>query len=306
VNGLGQIELGRDGRLYIPHVNGCQITVIENPSEASPALGVMDVNTTLSTGVSDHIQSDFYQPQTLQASASRASVCAGESIQLMATGGSGKYSWHPATGLTQDENGMVEAKPATTTIYKVYADNIYGCRDSASVTVMVQAIIKPQVKNISPASPCPGTSLILQASTGPATYLWYKDGLLLPNRQSDTLIIEQPGVYQVITAAGSCPALSDEFTVEASLFAANEEVLVPNVITPDNDPQQANETFEVRNYSGTIRLVICNRWGKEVYRSDNYQSTWNAQGLANGIYFYQLSHADNCFPQVRGIVHVLR
>jgi hypothetical protein len=224
----------------------------------------------------------------------------------MATGGFGQYNWYPSTGLTQAENGTIEARPVNTTTYKVYADNMYGCRDSASVTVVVQAIIKPEVKNITLASPCPGTSLILQASTGPGIYLWYKDGQLLQNRQNDTLIIEQPGVYQVATAADPCPALSDEFIIEGSLFAATEELFVPNVITPDNDPLQANETFEVRNYSGIIRLVICNRWGKEVYRSDNYQSTWNAQGLANGIYFYQLSHADNCFPQVRGIVQVLR
>jgi hypothetical protein len=113
-------------------------------------------------------------------------------------------------------------------------------------------------------------------------------------------------VYQVSLQSSPCPALSDEYLVEASLFAGKEKLLVPNVITPDNDPQQANETFQIQNYSGTIRLVICNRWGKEVYRSDNYQNTWNEEGLANGIYYYHLSHADNCFVPVRGLVHVLR
>jgi hypothetical protein len=59
VEGFGQAELGKDGKLYIPHVNGCQITVVENPNAAAPSFSVIDVNAILSTGVSDHIQSEF-------------------------------------------------------------------------------------------------------------------------------------------------------------------------------------------------------------------------------------------------------
>jgi hypothetical protein len=265
----------------------------------------LDVNTTLSTGVSDHIQSEFYQPQTLQATASKNTICAQEEVQLIASGGSGTYSWLPAAGLILTANGTVTATPAATTTYKVYADNIYGCRDSASVTVTVEAAIKPYIQNTT-QSLCPATSLTLKASSGMETYSWYKDGNLIFGQQKDSLQIEEPGMYQVSLQSSPCPILSEEYQVEAALFASKEKLFVPNIITPDNDPQQANETFQIKNYSGTIRLVICNRWGKEVYHSDNYLNTWNGEGLANGIYYYQLSHADNCFPMVRGLVHVLR
>jgi hypothetical protein len=305
VEGLGQIELGKDGKLYIPHVNGCQITVVEDPNEVTPTLGLIDVNTTLSTGVSDHIQSEFYQPQTLQATASKNNICAGEKVQLIARGGSSTYSWLPAAGLTLTANGTVTATPAATTTYKVYADNIFGCRDSASVTITVEPAIKPHIQNLT-KSLCPATSLTLKASSGMGTYSWYKDGNLIFEQQKDSLLIEEPGMYQVSLQSSPCPILSEEYQVEAALFALKEKLFVPNIITPDNDPQQANETFQIKNYSGTIRLVICNRWGKEVYRSDNYQNTWNGEGLANGIYYYKLSHVDNCFAPVRGIVHVLR
>lgn len=306
VEGLGQIELGKDGKLYIPHVNGCQITVIDNPNESTPTFSLIDVNTILSTGVSDHIQSEFYQPQTLTISASKNTICAGETIELIASGGMGNYSWAPSKDLIETANGVIKVSPVSTTTYKVYADNSYGCRDSASVTVSVQAIVKPQFKEISSVSPCPKTSLTLLASTGSGIYSWYKDGQLIAHEQKDSLVIEGPGVYQVSFTGSVCPVLSNDYTVEATLFASSDKLFVPNIITPDNDSQQANETFQVQNYSGTIRLVVCNRWGKEVYRSDNYQNTWNADGLANGIYYYQLSHADNCFVPVRGIVHVLR
>jgi hypothetical protein len=130
VEGLGQIELGKDGKLYIPHVNGCQITVVDNPNEASPSLSLLDVNTTLSTGVSDHIQSEFYQPQTLQVSASKPAICAGETVQLMASGGTGTYSWLPASGLTTAANGAVTATPAATTTYKLALSGNFSYAES--------------------------------------------------------------------------------------------------------------------------------------------------------------------------------
>lgn len=306
VEGLGQIELGKDGKLYIPHVNGCQITVIDNPDGTEPAFLTIDVNAILSTGVSDHIQSEFYQGKTLQLTASQHAICAGETVQLTASGGSGAYKWYPMPAVTATENGSVVVNPAVTTTYRVYADNAYGCLDSAFVTVEVKENTKPQISSITPASYCPGISITLQASAGTGAYAWYKDGQLLVNEQKETLVIEQPGVYQVSQTGSFCPSLSEEYVVEASLFASKQKLYVPNVITPDNDPLQANETFQVKNYTGTIRLIICNRWGKEVYRNDNYQNTWNAEGLANGIYYYQLSHTGNCFPVVRGIVQVLR
>jgi hypothetical protein len=83
--GLGQIELGQDGKLYIPHVNGCQITVVENPDAVAPAFSVIDVNAILSTGVSDHIQSEVLE-QPLRLQASPPGVCPGEAITLTASG----------------------------------------------------------------------------------------------------------------------------------------------------------------------------------------------------------------------------
>jgi hypothetical protein len=92
---LGQAELGKDGKLYIPHVNGCQITVVENPDDAAPSFSVIDVNAILSTGVSDHIQSEFLG-QPLRLEASRPGVCPGRSRH--ADGLGGQRQLHLGTG----------------------------------------------------------------------------------------------------------------------------------------------------------------------------------------------------------------
>jgi gliding motility-associated-like protein len=65
-------------------------------------------------------------------------------------------------------------------------------------------------------------------------------------------------------------------------------IKVPNIITPNNDGK--NDVFEVKgiaNYPGS-RLLIFNRWGNQVYKSEDYQNTWDGTGLADGTYYYLL------------------
>src|SRR5690606_21076307 len=56
VRGLGQIELAANNKLYIPHIGGCQITVIQNADSENPLLSTINVNSILSPGVSDPVQ----------------------------------------------------------------------------------------------------------------------------------------------------------------------------------------------------------------------------------------------------------
>jgi hypothetical protein len=110
----------------------------------------------------------------------------------------------------------------------------------------------------------------------------------------------------VAGTSNGCAVRSEELTLEPSFFTRPEALFVPNVITPDRDVSQANETFKVLNYTGKIRVLICNRWGKEVYRSNDYRNDWAAAGLPDGLYFYRLTHESGCFPEQRGWIHVLR
>lgn len=64
---------------------------------------------------------------------------------------------------------------------------------------------------------------------------------------------------------------------------------VPTIITPNGDGK--NDTFTIPNlgsFPGS-RLLIFNRWGNEVYRSENYKNTWSGEGLTEGTYYYVLN-----------------
>lgn len=101
------------------------------------------------------------------------SVCAGDSLQLNAGGGT-SYLWTPAATLSNAGIANPKAGPAATTNYQVVVSNAAGCKDSASVTVTVRP--KPVV-SVLPASAtlCRGDSVQL-AATGGGSYQWSPAG----------------------------------------------------------------------------------------------------------------------------------
>ncbi|MCB0494488.1 MAG: gliding motility-associated C-terminal domain-containing protein, partial [Cyclobacteriaceae bacterium] len=75
--------------------------------------------------------------------------------------------------------------------------------------------------------------------------------------------------------------------LQSTVIELRTDVVIPNVFTPNNDG--VNEAFIILNKKSNTKIVIANRWGVEVYKSDDYQNDWRAEGLPDGIYFYTLS-----------------
>jgi len=111
-------------------------------------------------------------PPTILVTPSSASICAGDSVTLTASGAGsgGTYKWTPSKGLNDTITASVIAKPAATKTYQAIGTTSAGCTNGSSVTVTVKAT--PTV-TVSPASPaiCPGNSVTITAS-GATTYSW--------------------------------------------------------------------------------------------------------------------------------------
>jgi gliding motility-associated-like protein len=71
------------------------------------------------------------------------------------------------------------------------------------------------------------------------------------------------------------------------------DLIIPNLFTPNGDGN--NDTFEIRglDFFDENDLVIVNRWGNEVYKSNNYQNEWTGEGLNEGTYYYVLRVKEN-------------
>ncbi len=76
-----------------------------------------------------------------------------------------------------------------------------------------------------------------------------------------------------------------------------EKIVIPNVITPNNDYN--NDLFYIQGINDRFSLKIMNRWGNIVYESSPYQNNWDGRTnsgkpLSEGTYFYVLyNNIDN-------------
>jgi gliding motility-associated-like protein/uncharacterized repeat protein (TIGR01451 family) len=72
-----------------------------------------------------------------------------------------------------------------------------------------------------------------------------------------------------------------------------DDLFIPNLFTPNGDGN--NDTFEIKGLDQfpDNELTIVNRWGNEVFRTNNYQNNWTGEGLNEGTYYYLLKARKN-------------
>jgi gliding motility-associated-like protein len=146
---------------------------------------------------------------------------------------------------------------------------------------------------VADSSDCSSHQVVLQVDGVYDNYLW-QDG-----STGSSLVVRESGVYTVV-ATSNCRTLTA--TKEVKLVE-RKPLFIPNVITPNGD--NYNDFFMINDWLLGARVEIYNRWGKQVYKSENYQNEWQAEYLPNGIYFYQLKHS--CLAKgVKGWISVLR
>lgn len=144
-------------------------------------------------------------------------------------------------------------------------------------------------------APCdvsPRTLKSLSDTTG-FTFLW-QDGSSL-----STLDVSNYGTYWLSVGNG-CTSTQDTLKISE---VVTDELVIPNVFTPNGDP--LNQYFQVDQRIFGGRLTIYDNWGKEVYRSVNYQNDWDGEDLPSGVYFYSLSGGE-CITEKKGTLTIFR
>lgn len=84
-------------------------------------------------------------------------------------------------------------------------------------------------------------------------------------------------------------------------------LFVSNVVTPNGDGK--NDYFYIRNLEDypQSKVYIFNRWGAQVYFSNDYQNDWKATGLAEGTYFYRVDlNNQGTITTYKGWVMIIR
>ncbi|MCS6933776.1 MAG: choice-of-anchor L domain-containing protein [Chitinophagales bacterium] len=145
------------------------------------------------------------------ATATPSTICAGQTVQLQATGG-GTYAWSASSGTVSNPNiANPTAQPSTTTTYTV--TTTFGtCVNTASTTVNVTNL--NLTATASPNTPvCPGTTVNLSAQltggSGNVNYTWSGGTVSNPNAQNTTANPTTTTTYTVTASTtNGCTATS--------------------------------------------------------------------------------------------------
>ena len=106
--------------------------------------------------------------------------------------------------------------------------------------------------------------------------------------------VDPTSTYTAISNWTSCGKNSPSFDEPT-------DPVIPNIFTPNNDGQ--NDLFLISSlydWSGKRQVIIRNRWGEPVFKTDNYNNAlaWDGTGitgkeLADGVYFILVNFYDN-------------
>jgi len=128
---------------------------------------------------------------------------------------------------------------------------------------------------------CNQDILKLDASTPDATYIW-QDGST--NASFD---VGEAGLYWTEVNLNECIG-SDSIMVET--IDCNVSLNLPNIFTPNSDG--VNDYFTPLSSIGvkSLNIVIYNRWGKNIYESDDVEINWNGGDFSDGTYFWVVKY----------------
>ncbi|MCL4856978.1 MAG: hypothetical protein KJZ55_06875, partial [Flavobacteriales bacterium] len=180
---------------------------------------------------------------TTTATTNQDTVCAGESIQLNATGGA-TYSWFSAFSTFNDSTlANPVATPSQTTTYIVTIKNDSGCVKTEHVKVWVNPTPKPDTITTSPqrCGSANGSIAVgnISKGTAPFTYtLTNLQTLATSNQQLATFNNLIAGNYQItITDSNNCQWQSDTLVVaEINDITVNFSVYTLPLVFPEPNP----------------------------------------------------------------------
>lgn len=150
---------------------------------------------------------------------------------------------------------------------------------------------------------CPGDEIELQVSHDWESVVWY-DGDTSHNK---TVVAPSKHILTIVSSSGC--EITDTITISGECIT---ELSFPNIFTPNQDG--SNDQFRPIEIAGIAKwdLQIYNRWGNEVFHSNNVNLFWdgtnNGKECAEGQYYYTIVYEDAYSNTERksGLVYLTR
>jgi gliding motility-associated-like protein len=185
-----------------------------------------------------------------------------------------------------------------------------GCSDTLTELITVTSLSLSV--DAGPDQSADSGQVVQLFGSGGVNYFWYADKPAYFNNQFIAMPLTLPvhdttKYYMEVSDAFGCKG------IDSCMVYRNPNPQPPlrvmNVITPNGDGN--NDVLNLKNltFEEDYRFVVLNRWGKEEYRQEVYDHTWNGvnsggQQLPDGTYYFILQQGDEI--KFKGPVTILR
>ncbi len=229
-------------------------------------------------------------------------ICIGETIALSIQnndpGQTLTYIWTPPDGIIGSNTlATIIVSPQLTITYTVQITNELGCIAEEMIEVQVSQLSPPFLMiNVEEDTISLGESFVLSTNQDPDLfYFWDGPGITTPNLPIVTGTPGSSGIYTyavTVTNTQGCE-LSGSISnlIVRNPLCTSEDVFIPDAFSPNNDGD--NDILQVYgNYISELELRIFNRWGEQVFVSNDqgngWDGTYNGKELAPDVFGYYL------------------
>ncbi len=217
-------------------------------------------------------------------------------------------SWTPTSGLSNPNGLSTEIAPTASTLYSVIRSDIFNCKDTATVNVIV--------RNNPNVTITQGDSILIGYSsptalnaTGAYIYTWSPSwGLSTTNQANTTVSPTAPGYYYVYGIDTNGCRNTDSIWVDVNY---RSPVFLANAFTPNGDG--VNDFFGVTNlkFQKVQTFIIYDRFGNEVFNtidSKGWDGKFRGKDLDMDTYYYfiKLVYPDGYIDTYKGDVILIR
>lgn len=288
-------------------LSGTMDSLFVNPGSSTTYL--ITVSDNCGNSVQDSVIYTILSPPLVLQMNGPFEICPGDSVDLLvtATGGYGTYYYNWSTTTTTP--GITVAPQVSTSYFVQVSDE---CQTFSTTAVAVVQVVKPLANfYIATQNPMQGLPVQLtNASFNAWSYAWSfgdGNGSFLVN---PTHVYTQPGAYEITLIATDQKGCVDSISKWIEI-APERYIYLPNSFTPDGDG--LNEYFYGR-FIGLLsaRFYIFNRWGEEIFFSDQLNFVWNGEyegvPVQDGTYSWYLIYEieKGIYEDLSGHVNVIR
>lgn len=288
-------------------VSGSTDSLLVNPGSTSTY--IVTVTDNCGNSATDSVLYTILSPPLVLQMNGPFQICPGDSVDLLvsASGGYGTYYYNWSTTETSPQ---ITVAPTASTSYFVQVSD--ECQTFSTAAVAYVQVVKPLADfYVMTQAPMQGIPVqFANTSQNAWSYTWdFGDGngsfLVNPNHA-----YSQPGGFEITLIATNQQGCIDSVSKWIDI-APERYIYLPNSFTPDGDG--LNEYFYGR-FIGLMsaRFYIFNRWGEEIFFSDDLNFVWDAtyEGVPvqDGTYTWYLIYEieKGIYEDLNGHVNVIR